>query len=880
MKAKNPHVEFIQSASKKYRLANRWFAAAVCAGLLFYTGCSSSNEKPVENGQGTVSLNLSASGEILPMSERSGDQFTKSTEFFQVPQPSDFKIQILGTNGAVVKTWDSYASMPSQVRLTQGSYTMKATYGPEHEGGIIGEPRFGAAVDFAVSLNEATPVSLKCTMADVMITAEYTEGFKNYFKDYKLTFYAGNELLEFPKDETKAAFFSPGNITSVLSLTMPDGSTGSYTPSSLSNAKAAEHYKFKFDVGTSGAGGAQLIISFDEPTTKDPIKVDVDDIGTVAAPFYTLDGFESGDEFTFTEGEVYTAGNLSALVTARARIASCKLVTTSPELIAIGWPAEVDLVGISPEMKTKMQGFGLKWTEELAGLNMAVIDFKGIAEYMPAGFDQEVTNDISVITTDTDGQQSEQLQLLFTVGPPEFTLVPITGALAPSIKTNKDATYTINIAKGNGKKITFQYYDPDWDRWHPVNWTASGARFKVSGIDWSWQTVKVRAYYGNRYSEIDQATKNPSLSATAYNIFTSKAIFRLSGPEKAEKYFDEDDFSVEISSDNAATWNPTPVDIYIDGAFIFGDVTGLIPGTAYKAKVSWDAGAGHGPVTKEVSFTTESQAQLPNSSFESWDEVTWYNHIQKGGRETYTSGLSSAFRDYIYVDFCHSQPTGWMGVNEKTIPASANPQNTWYMSPSLLSSTSAQEGSFGAWIRNVAWHNAGEPVKDNTPSPLIGSNKNQVQPPETFYRSVGKLFLGDYSYDHSTGTETYTYGVPFTSRPSALEGYYRYLPVGSDTGIAEVILEARSGNRVTTLATGTASLTSNDTYVKFSIPLDYGSSASKATHIRVLFAASSNYSDDQSVENETVQTQQHTNDLEWRMLGSWLYIDNLTLVYE
>lgn len=823
------------------------------------------------------------------MSERSGDQITKSTEFFQVPQPSDFKIQILGTTGAVVRSWDSYDAMPSQVRLTQGNYTIKASYGPEHEGGIIGEPRFGASVDFAVNLNEATPVSLKCTMADVMVTAEYTEGFKNYFKDYKLTFYAGNELLEFPKDETKAAFFSPGNITSVLSLTMPDGSTGSYTPSSLGNAKAAEHYKFKFDVGASGAGGVQLIISFDEPTTKDPIKVDVDDIGTVAPPFYTPDGFESGEEFVFTEGEKYTAGNLSALVTARARIASCKLVTTSPELIAIGWPAEVDLVGISPEMKTKMQGFGLKWTEELAGLNMAVLDFKGIAEYMPAGADGEITNDISVITTDADGQESEPLELLFKVGPPDFFLTAVkTASLRPAIKSNANATLFLTMNAGSLDKVSFQYYDPDWDRWYPVNsskGSTSGkeTRFTLSGVDWSWQLVKVRAYYGNRYSEVDQETRNPSINSfAAYYLYSKKVTFRLTGFNTSEKYFNKDYFTFELSSDEGNTWSPaTPDEIYTEGlSYTFAEFSGLTPGTKYKARVSWDAGMGHGPVTKETSvFTTEAEAQLPNADFESWDEPIWYNGIARGGRESYTD-WGNKWRDQVYVNISHDKLNGWMSVNEKTIPASANPQNTWYMSPSMQQTGDAQEGSSAVLIRNIAWHNAGEPVKDNTESPLIGSNKNQVQPPSTFYRSVGKLFLGGYSYDHSSGTETYTYGVPFTSRPAALKGQYKYKPVGQDTGIVEIVLEARSGNRVTTLASGTATLTSSDTYTEFTIPLDYGTSSTKATHIRVLAAASSSYSDDQGVENGTVQTQQVTNDVEWRMIGSELYIDNLTLVYE
>lgn len=57
------------------------------------------------------------------------------------------------------------------------------------------------------------------------------------------------------------------------------------------------------------------------------------------------------------------------------------------------------------------------------------------------------------------------------------------------------------------------------------------------------------------------------------------------------------------------------------------------------------------------------------------------------------------------------------------------------------------------------------------------------------YKSAGRLFLGNYTYDHNTNTELYEEGIEFTSRPSALSFTYKYEPYGSDKGYVKVVLE-------------------------------------------------------------------------------------------
>lgn len=82
--------------------------------------------------------------------------------------------------------------------------------------------------------------------------------------------------------------------------------------------------------------------------------------------------------------------------------------------------------------------------------------------------------------------------------------------------------------------------------------------------------------------------------------------------------------------------------------------------------------------------------------------------------------------------------------------------------------------SYAVRIDNVAWDNTGAPIADyrQEGQPYVAYSRNV---PPVKYKATGKLFIGSYKFDAATLEETYSEGMAFSSRPSALNGFYKFL---------------------------------------------------------------------------------------------------------
>ena len=94
---------------------------------------------------------------------------------------------------------------------------------------------------------------------------EFTENFKNYYKDYSFKLSRGNtEIAVFPKDEKRAAFIDGYRVT--LSGTYSSELKDYTFSKDYTGLKAATAYKFVFNV--NNVGGATLSITFKEGYTE------------------------------------------------------------------------------------------------------------------------------------------------------------------------------------------------------------------------------------------------------------------------------------------------------------------------------------------------------------------------------------------------------------------------------------------------------------------------------------------------------------------------------------------------------------------------------------------------------------------------------------
>ena len=270
--------------------------------------------------------------------------------------------------------------------------------------------------------------------------------------------------------------------------------------------------------------------------------------------------------------------------------------------------------------------------------------------------------------------------------------------------------------------------------------------------------------------------------------------------------------------------------------------------------------------------TTESVIQLPDFT-QGWGTTLFSGTINKGGKY-YHKGFwgDNRFDTTVLTALDLESSASWATVNSKTVPTTGN-KNTWYM---VLSS---MQQNNGVLMRNVAW----TITSNDPPSGSGGFSADQLTsltPPTHEHRSAGKLFLGSYSYNHSTNVEIYNEGISFTSRPIKLKGTYTYVANNDQGGIVTVIVENREGGQTLKLAEGSEVLTATSSQKDFTVDLTYNTMfEKKATHLRVMFASSSNASNTQSVEDSKIKTTDNKG--EAVSTGSELYIDkNIILEYK
>lgn len=160
----------------------------------------------------------------------------------------------------------------------------------------------------------------------------------------------------------------------------------------------------------------------------------------------------------------------------------------------------------------------------------------------------------------------------------------------------------------------------------------------------------------------------------------------------------------------------TAADALVAGVGISADITGLEAAAAYKVRI-----VNGEAVSDEYSFTTETPVQLPNMSFDDWwqDGKVWYPYLENAAEKV------------------------WDSANKATaafIGSSTTPEDVVAVS--------------------------GRAVRMESKNAVIAF-------------AAGNIYTGTFGNIAGLGAEL-DWGTPFTARPSALKGYYNYIPVTID----------------------------------------------------------------------------------------------------
>jgi hypothetical protein len=160
--------------------------------------------------------------------------------------------------------------------------------------------------------------------------------------------------------------------------------------------------------------------------------------------------------------------------------------------------------------------------------------------------------------------------------------------------------------------------------------------------------------------------------------------------------------------------------------------------------------------------------------------------------------------------FNYETPTGWQTLNVLHFISPSNP-----LSVSKAVGIDVHSGNYALKLQTI----------DIAVNPA----------PQTIDDTMGVMFTGLINLSPFY----YKYGFPYTTRPEKLTFWYKYLPVGIDTGGAKVVLKKFQDSSSITVGKGSATFEQTLTYTQMTVNIDYFSDDIPDTCI-VIFASSQN----------------------------------------
>ena len=820
------------------------FGLLALTGLLSWS-CSDNKNIAGNNGMGEINATFEADYGVRSSLAAEDDNATIDDIEAISPDIQNFTVHLTKSDGSFDKTWP-VSQFPTAQKFSTGIYSMEIYYGSINEEGFE-KPYYYGVEKFEVIDEEVATPSIEAKLGNSMVSIAYTEAFQNYFSSYstKLRTAIGN-IIEFNKEETKPAYVKPGKVTFLLSMTKTNGTELSLEPAGIDNAEPCTHYKVTFDVNGGEVGDAVLSVTFDDATEIKPIEIPLsDELLLAPAPIITRKGFNDNATLNIIEGDEVPA---SVAIVAQSGIASVMLNTNSEYLISNGWLSEIDLMAATPEQQALLTQYGLG----VKGLwnnpdKMAVIDFSNLIPKLKP-INGNSTHSFTIQVKDIYGRESETAAVL-TINAPAviFELSDAQKSEASSL----EGTFLLTF-NGNTDNISFKALN-DYGNYieapvKSIQQNTDGTYAVTVTIPDNAANTIVKGYYkGEEKSSINvKIGKTFTLSANDYDIWATKAIIKVNTKVADFK-------NTVISNVKTVLVNGTETTNYTKDATNYTfTVNGLTPGAQNVIKIIINDEDGD-ETSASITVNTEVAAQIPNSNMENW---------------TVESKSISGKTYYNFLPYNTENGTeSWWATNNEIGQNGTIVLGIWWkgcFASSTSYTTDAHSGNKAAYIFTN------------------GHGRKYASTGEILYTEgayAGSLFVGSFNYDSSKSDGEPVHGHAFTSRPSSMIFWYKYVPKGTDS--YKVWVALKNGDEV--IAEGTYTPTESSTpvssYAQASVNLNYRVTTKKATSICVQFLSTTKTSFNSSDFNKKVT-------INYPEVGNWvahrgseLWIDDIVLNY-
>lgn len=823
----------------------------ICYGLLsfLFIGLASCAKEDARSSlEGRIDVRVSTDQSLADAESRTSEEVA--------PEINDFALAIESADGKISNSWDSFGKF-QPVSVPVGTYLVTASYGDANAEGFDALSYLGSTT-VEVGKDETAEASVTCTINKARVVLSYTDDFKSYFSSYSayVSSSKGNKIT-YAADETRGAYFVPGNLELFLEVTRQGVSQKVTLNPKNFTAEVKHEYRLTMDVDASTA--SLKIVFNDNPSSEQNVDINISDEALNApAPEFTAYGFTSGNAIEVVEGST-VSDKLEAYLNAASGLAKCELITVSEALKAQGWPESVDLMNLTTEQSQKMTELGLN-TKGL-GTNhdkIALVDFKNVLPHLYCTSDGNDVHTFTLRATDILTKVSEDLVLKvttrnngFAVTLPEYVSYGSTTMTADLTLEGDPALIkfyyiylgvyqeftaeNIDIQPGaeeNKYKVTFTYPEPLVD-------TENGVKFK--------------AQYGAKTIERTFKVEDPELTLSLKNgdadVWAKHADFQIVASAKAKSRVSRtiSTSTIELQYEESENVWKKWENVIFDGANGF-TVNGLTSGTSYKFRAVYCQDV----YSNEFTIKTEDELSVPNSGMEDW---------------YYTRPSGVEYWEVWYA--CkEGEQSVWNTMNQLTTSEGGSSGGAFnsnrdayrYNANSGTIRSEGKDGGYAAQIRAVGW----------------GRGNNAGSLANAKYATVGELYIG--YYDSETITAVYD-GIEFTSRPKSLTFDYKYTPgKGGDQYYAEIVIQNKQADTVTEIGRGLSrNGNSVGEWTPVTIDIEYTEAGKKmkATHMYIVFKSGDNAGNDYF---NTVPSFGNLSDGQY--VGSEFFVDNIVLNYE
>lgn len=799
-------------------------AFLVSLAALSLASCSEDNPWAGDRGKGRIDLKLSANADVkdaLPIVRAGAPELI-------APDPADFAIELKNLDTDEVRTWRSLEEFNEEKGFDVGSYTLTAFYGNVSECGFD-KPCFIGETNVNVLEGRESSVDVTAQLANVMLSIDYTDNFRDYFRDYSVTAHTdGHANVTFSRNELRAGFLAPGDITLQVSLTNPSGKTATITPAQFP-AQARHHYHVTFDVNADPSGNSILSVVFDDNLTQKDVKFTLsDELYNADAPIVSAEGFTSGQQVEALAGNPAPRSlKFETICKSGLKSAVLKIAQVNGSPFDPLFPKELDLVQADEATQKLLKDNGI----EVKGLfknpeQMAVVDVTALPLYLPEG-----TFELTLTVTDAIGRNNET-PVVLNLSTLPISLKVIGGSAVyeypgsavtttPTVDATVSVTYNGMLPENH---IAFKnlcrtgiYKDCDIievkESTETRGFTEKTYIFNIKVCDVENSPLPMELWFNRKkYAEFNIDIIEPVYSLTA-DPFATYARFK-------------------VETDNAEDL-PTIVNgltlykngIAVDKSLITTDpekgyltMSGLEQNTDYQIGYSLTKRTDGIPA---ISIHTEAASQISNNDFSNTEHLK-IDNLQVGG--PYRTSAAGIYTNHASID--REVPIGWATINPKTCKPDSKNLNTWFVVPS----TYVENGK--AVIRNVGYsHNGKTPEQTGNYANTTYYNTNAASFAES-EKVSGELFLGSYSF---TTQENRNEGISFSSRPKSLSFEYTYSAMSGDEAWVEIQVLDSAGN---VLAEGSATLDSEDSPSKVTVKLQGYAFGSRPAQLKLLFKSS------------------------------------------